>query len=158
MSARTLALMRHDYRFVSLWRVPASPGAVWEALERSLTPGPLRWWPFVSVVQAPDRPHPGANITLSVRSVFGYRLRIDLKIVDMAAPRRLIAVSTGDLAGRGSLDVTEDGQGSALTWTWEVETRRPWMRTTGPLLRPAFVLAHTLVMRRGERGFRSVVG
>lgn len=112
--------MRNDYRFVSLWRVPASRGAVWEALERSLVPGPLTWWPFVSVV-------------------------------------RLVAESTGDLVGRGSLDVTEDGPGSALTWTWEVETHRPWMRITGPLLRPVFVLAHTLVMRRGERGFRDTV-
>ncbi|MFN8086193.1 MAG: SRPBCC family protein [Microbacterium sp.] len=149
--------MRNDYRFVSLWRVLASRGAVWEALERSLVPGPLTWWPFVSVVQAPDRPRPGAHVALDVRSVFRYRLGIDLTIVEVEAPRRLVAESTGDLVGRGSLDVTEDGPGSALTWTWEVETHRPWMRITGPLLRPVFVLAHTLVMRRGDRGFRDTV-
>lgn len=126
-------------------------------LERSLVPGRLAWWPAVRVLAAPPHPRAGDRLALEVRSVFGYRLRLDLTIVDVAPPRRLVAVSAGDLAGRGSLEIARDEHGAALIWTWEVETRRAWMRITGPVLRPAFVVAHTLVMRRGERGFRGAI-
>jgi hypothetical protein len=154
--------MTAAYTFVSRWRAPATRERCWEVLSATLSPRdagcePAPWWPDVTIVEAPTRIEPGSVIRLDVRSPFGYRLRVRLELTRVDAPTSLAAVSEGDLRGEGTLDIVPAEEGSVLTWTWRVSVRRPWMRATGWLLRPLFVVAHTFVMRRGERGFARVL-
>lgn len=153
--------MRHDYAFVSRWHVAASPDRCWAVLEESLRSGVVPWWPAVRFEQvtadAGTALTPGDPIRLVVQSPIGYRLRITLTLTEVIAGRALAATSAGDLAGRGRLDLASADSGSELTWTWQVEVRKRWMRVVGPAVRPAFEAAHRAVMRRGERGLAAYV-
>lgn len=141
------------YAFVSRWTVPASCAECWALLERGLRPGPLPWWPAVRVEAAPRPPAEGGVVDLTVHSPVGYRLRVGLTLTEVTPPHVIAATSAGDLVGRGVLALSDGSAGALLTWTWEVEVRRPWMRRASPALRPVFEAAHRTVMRRGERGF-----
>lgn len=147
------------YSFVSRWRVPAPPSAVWDELEGMLRPGAGRsWWPGVRVPMAARRVGPGERIVFGVRSPLGYALLMRLEIVEVEPGRTIAAASDGDLRGAGRLTIDADGAaGSVVTFHWDVETRRPWMNATAFVLRPVFELAHAHVMGRGERGLRAVL-
>lgn len=149
--------MRHDYAFVSRWEVAATPERCWAELSRVLRSGGVTWWPAVRIIAAPPDPQPGGEIVLGVRSPLGYTLRVTLTLTEVVPARAIAVVSAGDLDGRGRLQLDEAPGGAVLTWTWEVTTRRRWMRVAGPALRPAFVAAHRAVMRRGERGFATQI-
>ncbi|MBN9214345.1 MAG: hypothetical protein ABS62_08435 [Microbacterium sp. SCN 70-200] len=149
--------MRHAYAFTSRWHIAATREQCWAGLADALHTGPISWWPAVRVATAPAEITPGAVVVLEVRSPLGYRLRVRLTIVAVDPPTRLEATSSGDLAGIGILTLTDVPGATTLTWTWQVEVRRRWMRATGAVLRPAFAAAHRAVMRRGEQGFAAYV-
>lgn len=151
-------MREHRYVFESCWSVPASPQRCWAAIERMLTPGGASWWPGISVSEFPGRLAAGEELALAVRSPFGYRLRVRLRLDDVVPVRRATAASTGDLVGTGLVEVDADGAGSRIVVRWDVQTRTPWMNRSAGVLRPVFVLAHSLVMRAGERGLRRAVG
>lgn len=151
--------MRHHYVFISRWIVPAPVERCWDLYEEALASGVVPWWPAVRVEPSVARPGVGDLVRLEVRSPWGYRLRVALTITEALAPVVLAATSIGDLTGRGRLELAPcavgarpAAEGAALVWRWEVELDRRWMRIASPVLRPAFVLAHGLVMRRGRRG------
>lgn len=146
------------YTFTSRWTVPAPPDRCWSAMIRMLRPGAPSWWPGVRVFAAPDALETGAVVVLGVRSPLGYRLRVRLVVDDVEEGRTVAASSTGDLRGTGRIAFTSVGEGAAsVVVDWDVETERPWMNATAPVLRPLFALAHGFVMRAGERGLRAAV-
>lgn len=122
-----------------------------------LRPGAVSWWRGVTVTQAPARLAAGEELSLSVRSPLGYRLRTRLRIASIEHGRSLVATSTGDLAGRGSIRVEPADGGAELVFTWDVRTTTRWMNATAFVLRPAFERAHATVMRRGEAGMRATL-
>jgi len=149
--------MDAPYAFESRWDVPAAPAQCWPLLERALQPGPS-WWPGVTVPDPPDRIEPGALLTFRVRSRLGYVLRMRLRITEVRSGVRIAAASTGDLEGRGSIDVAPGEAGRTLiTIRWQVVTRRRWMNATARVLRPVFVAAHGRVMRDGERALCATI-
>lgn len=120
-------------------------------LQRAMTPDGS-WWPGVTVPDPPARLAAGETLTFRVRSPLGYALRMRLRLTEVDPGRFVAASSTGDLAGRGSIEVAaEPGVGSVVVIRWEVETRRRWMNATARVLHPAFAWAHDRVMRTGER-------
>lgn len=148
-----------EYRFVSVWRIPAGSDAVWSELTRLLDAGASpTWWPAVTVVQAPPSLTVGGRLTFRVRSPLGYALVVRMTITGLDVRRRLDVSSVGDLDGTGSLTIAESApRRTSLTWTWEVWTRKRWMNATGAVLGPAFRLAHERVMQQGERGLRTAL-
>lgn len=149
--------MRHGYAFESEWAVEASPSQCWAVLERALRDRSPSWWPALHVAAVPAELRIGDEVVLEVRSPLGYRLRVVLTITELRRPWAIAASSIGDLAGRGRLDLVEAPTGTVLTWLWQVEPTRRWMRVAGVVLRPAFAAAHAVVMRRGGRGFAAAV-
>lgn len=153
--------MRRGYDFTSRWVVPASVERCWALCEQSLVSGEVPWWPSVRIVPGARAPAVGDVRHLEVRSPWGYRLRVALTVTEVRPPHLLAATSTGDLVGIGRLAIAarpgSPADGAELTWIWRVELARRWMRLAAPVLRPAFVAAHRLVMRRGERGLRAAL-
>lgn len=148
-----------DYSFRTRWTVAAPPAACWAAIERLVTgdgsnTAAGEWWRALRIERPAAALARGARFAMSVRAPFGYRLRATLRITELEAGRTATAQSTGDLAGHGRIEVAPQGSGSAIRIAWDVTVGRRWMRVTGPVLRPAFVLAHWWVMRAGERGIR----
>lgn len=142
------------YAFTSRWVIDADPARCWGEIERMLRPGAVTGWPGVRVVQAPRAVRAGESIRLAVRSPLGYRLRVDLALGEVDAPRVLAARSAGDLRGEGRVELHPRGAATEVRFTWNVETTLVWMNRAAPVLRPVFAAAHAVVMRAGERAMR----
>jgi hypothetical protein len=141
------------YRFVTTWRFEAPAGAVWEALREP--EGYPRWWPGVEEVEllAPGEPDgAGKHVRITLRSRLPYRLRFEVVGLAVRAPDRVLVASRGELDGIGRWTIRQDGDVATATYRWDVATRKPWMNLVGPLLRPAFVWNHHVVMRWGAEG------
>ncbi|WP_375003652.1 hypothetical protein [Aeromicrobium sp. CTD01-1L150] len=138
--------------FRSSWRFDVPRRELWQVFEELVdAPDPFIWWPGLHVV---DRD--GDEIELEARSVLAYRLRFRLHGLTASAPEQISFLCDGDLRGRAAASLIEHGSdASSALIDWTVTVRRPWMRRTLPLLRPAFIGAHHHMMRRGRLGLRA---
>lgn len=139
------------YRFRSVWRLPRSREDLWDEIESLLrSQNPVPWWGAVTAVASrPD------GYDLVARSCVGYRLRFTLHDLDLDRPTAMTFRSRGDLVGQAALAFADDGADrTRVTIDWRVDVTVDWMRRTEWMLRPVFVLAHTVIMASGERRLR----
>ena len=147
--------MPSDYALVSRWTVPVGLDALWDVVEELLaTDDPLVWWPAVRTVA-----YDNGRLRVHVSSGLGYGLDVVLDDLEARRPSTLTFSARGDLRGAGMVRFVPVSQaGTMLEIDWRVAADRRWMRWTGWLLRPVFVLGHRLVMRRGEARLRAWLG
>jgi hypothetical protein len=140
------------YRFHGTWRLPAEPRAVFAALA-ALDSYPA-WWPQVRCAQ----PRDVDTCAITIRSVLPLTLRFEAhrQRRDDAAGV-LQAGLTGDLVGYSRWTVVPQAVGSAALFEEHVELRHP-VAGRLPVLRPALVANHAVMMRRGEAGLRAWLG
>jgi hypothetical protein len=150
---------------ISRWRMTCSSQPVWELLT-DLQRWP-QWWPHVSQVRLLQRApvgEAGTRAAFTWRSPIGYRFTIDVLNTrrERAADGHceIEGRSSGDLLGQG-LWVLDPVPCSSLapavqevdvTYRYEVELGRRWMRVAAPLLRLVFKWSHFRVMEAGARG------
>jgi hypothetical protein len=141
-----------DYALVSRWPIAVGRAQLWEVLDELLaSDDPFVWWPAVQVSD-----YDGTSMEARVASPLGYTLSFTLTDLRTQRPDSLQFASTGDLRGSGTASFIAAGPDTCvIEIDWRVATRRPWMRRTGWLLRPVFVLGHHLVMRQGRRNLAS---
>lgn len=135
------------FHFDNLWRVNASPAAVWQVLTR-VEAWP-QWWPGLPVAEpADDTVAPGSRAHLLVTSPIGLSLDFDIELRDIRTERFAGFTATGDLRGVGEWSLSRNGPITTIESTWCVTTTRRSIR----LLRPLAARLHDSVMRAGERG------
>lgn len=138
------------YRFVDHWRVPGTPGAVYDLLSRPRD-YPCWWGDAFLAGTGDDGPAaPGKRARVVTRGWLPYRLRWELVCVEASAPHLLVSQVHGDFEGTGTWVITADGDGTHATLTWAVEVRKPLIRHAPAVLRPLFAWNHRWAMRRGE--------
>lgn len=143
---------------ISRWRLSCPTHRAW-SLITDLESWP-EWWPHVKRVrmlhQAPVG-ETGTHVALTWRSVLGYGFTID--VVNTRRERsadghcEIEGRSAGDLLGHGLwvLDPVSAREVD-VTYRYEVELNKPWMRALAPVLRAVFAWNHFAVMRAGARG------
>ncbi len=152
---------------ISRWRMSCPSQQIWELLT-DLENWP-NWWPQVSRVQVLHRApigEAGTRAALTWRSPLGYRFTIEVRNTRRERSAdghcEIEGHSSGDLLGQGLwvLDPVPCSSASAsasapqvdVTYRYEVELGRRWMRLTAPLLRLLFKWSHFAVMEAGARG------
>jgi len=145
---------------ISRWRLQTTRERLWELLINPVNwPD---WWPHlasVSHLANGDRDGIGSQHAFLWRSGLGYLLRIVMTTRRVERLRELEAAASGDLRGIG-LWLIEEASADAvsLTYRWDVELSKPWMRLWVPLLRPIFAWRHFAVMACGARGMARQLG
>lgn len=149
---------------ISRWRLACQPHEVWQLLTQ-LEHWPS-WWPYVRRVRVLHHPAQGVAGTraeLAWGSALGYGIK--LHVLTTRSERgadgggELEGKASGDLHGRGLWLVEPvSAQEVDVTYRWEVELHKPWMRRLTPLLRGAFAWNHFIVMRAGARGMAKRLG
>lgn len=141
----------NDYRFRSLWAVRATTARVFDALV-DLASYP-RWWPDIRDVTRVD----DDTAEVTCRSVLPYALTFRLhRAEEDAAAGRMRVDMTGDLEGYvQGVVVRHSVAGALLDISQRVVVNKPLLRTLAPVARPLFRANHTLMMWRGQRGFRA---
>jgi hypothetical protein len=81
-----------------------------------------------------------------------------MRITGVERPHRMDGEANGELAGRGSWRLYEDGEGTAVLFEWRVQTTRWWMNLLAPIARPVFRWNHDRLMRAGGRGLARQLG
>ena len=137
----------NHYRFVSTWRLGASPADVYQVLHDTES-YPL-WWPEVRAVRRLDE----RRSELVVRSVLPY----DLVFVTEEARQDpaagvLEARMSGDLEGFSRWTITPTGDGTRAVFEEQVDARKELLRKLALVARPAFRANHALMMHHGRRG------
>ncbi|MEV5014820.1 SRPBCC family protein [Streptomyces sp. NPDC053780] len=137
----------NQYRFRSLWTLPAPAPDVYRALER-IEDYP-RWWPQVREVTRLD----DTSGLLRFRSLFPYDLTATLYQGHRDPAAGVLEVAMrGDMEGWARWTVTPHGSGTLARYDQEVEVRKPLLRRLAVPGRPLFRANHRLMMRAGRRG------
>jgi hypothetical protein len=141
--------MSSPHVFHSLWRLAASPDAVYDAL-RDVGSYPT-WWPQVRRARQLD----DTSGELRCRSLLPYELVFVIhRDIEDATARVLQAHLTGDLDGTSRWTVTADGSGALAEFDQDVVVRKGLVQRSGLIARPALRFNHDVMMQVGERGLR----
>ncbi len=148
-----------EYRFVTVWRIEAPIDAVWEAIYRSER-WPTWWKSVTQVVEiAPGDEHGVGSVRRYFwKSRLPYTLLFELQVTRVQGPVALEGVSRGELAGRGTWNLSAAGPVTTVRNTWEVRTTKAWMNLLAPLARPLFAWNHAYSMRQGGEGLARLLG
>ncbi|MFO0910576.1 MAG: SRPBCC family protein [Isosphaeraceae bacterium] len=143
-----------EYRFVTVWMIPAPAQQVWDAL---MAPEQyVEWWPsFVEYRPlTPGLTGVGARAERVVRGKLPYSLRYETVTTAIDPPREVAYRAIGDLDGEGRflVEPSDEPGTTKVTFHWNVRTTGVVMNLLAPLLRPLFAWNHNQVMAEGERG------
>jgi uncharacterized protein YndB with AHSA1/START domain len=111
-----------------------------------------QWWPSVrrsELVTAGDGSGIGHHTSHEIRGPLGYRMRFDLKALEMEYPRRARYLVRGDLIGTATYLLEPTEGGTLVRFLWNVSTTKRWMTVLGPITRAIFLRSHSAVMREG---------
>lgn len=146
------------YEFVDDWYVRAPIAEVFRHIADPRTFP--RWWPAYSAIEilpGTEPPAAGSRSRLTVRSPFGYRLRLDVETIESEPPRRCLTVSRGDLAGTGLWELEERDGATHARWTWIVESNHPLLNALEPVAKKLFEWSHRYVSGQGHRGLKRLL-
>jgi hypothetical protein len=146
-TGQTLSMDWTNYRFRSLWALPAPPAAVYAVLEQP--EGYPRWWRQVREVTRLD----DTTGVIRIRSLLPYDMTFTAREVrhDPAAGV-LQAVLSGDIDGWARWTVTAHGSGTLARYDQAVDVNKPLLRRFAVPGRPVFRANHWLMMRSGRQG------
>jgi hypothetical protein len=128
-----------------------SPDELWAAMRR--VDAYRGWWPWLRSFDAAALA-PGEVWTAVVQPPLPYRLRFDLHLDEVLAPRIVTAVVAGDIEGSARLEITPTAVGSELHFTSELSPTNPVLRTVAQMARPVVRFGHDWVLDTGLRQFR----
>jgi hypothetical protein len=106
------------------------------------------WWPFLVEFDPPPLEQGGTALAV-VRAPAGYRLRLDLTLAEVDAPRHVAIDVTGDIVGRSTVDVAPADDGSRCRLAWSLAPDRQLLRFLGFFARPILVHGHDWILDEG---------
>jgi hypothetical protein len=146
------------YSFVTRWRVDAPPEQVFEVI-RTYAAWPS-WWPSIAEarqIRSGDANGTGETVEFTFRTKLPYTLRFMMTTTNVQSPAELDGRAEGELAGTGRWRLAADGDGTRVTYYWDVSTTRWWMNLLAPVARPVFKWNHDQVMEDGRRGLERLL-
>ncbi len=130
------------------WRSSQPHEHVWATvLDFSAYPS---WWPFLISFEPPPLAR-GATTRAVVRAPAGYRLRLDLELTEVEAPRRVVIAVGGDVIGESTVTVASVDSGSEVGLHWSLAPRRRLLRALGVVAGPVLVQGHDRILDDGFR-------
>lgn len=147
----------------STWHLPGTPKDVWAIIADVGMSWPS-WWPDCSFAAPLIRTKPESNSQedilkattsyLNFKAVLGYTLTISIHPIMVVTPTEIEFDAGGHLEGTGRVTLSPEADGAAtrMDIEWRVRPTQRWMSRLTPIAAPVFTAAHTLMMRRGEKG------
>ena len=140
------------YSFITHWHFRAPIERVWAALN---TPERYpEWWPCIVEYRklTPELTGVGARAERVVKGRLPYVLRYRTTVTRHEPPREIAYDAEGELTGKGRFVLETEGDGTHVTFYWDVCTTGVMMNLLAPLLKWLFAWNHNWVMDQGEKG------
>ncbi len=96
----------------------------------------------------------GKVVSLHVKGWLPYKLRWSFRVTESHAPHGFSIEAWGDLNGRGTWTLVQDGPYVNVHYDWRINADRPLLRYLSFALKPLFASNHRWAMARGEEGIR----
>jgi len=143
-----------SFDLTSHWRIPASTEQVWQALTHPLAwPD---WWPYVREVRLQhegDKDGLGSIHFIRWATRLPYEIAFEVETVEVKPRKKLRGLARGELEGQGTWLLEAEGKAAThVTYLWQVNLGKAWMRLGVPLLAPVFRWNHNALMAAGEAG------
>ncbi len=148
------------YHFVTVLRLSADRERVWEELQHpERWPAWWRWLRDCEVLNQGGEHSLGARYRYAFGTALPYTLSFETEIISVERPRQLKGRASGELEGFGlwQLEPVAEG-GTDVTYSWLVETTKPWMNVLAPVGRPAFSWNHDVLMKDFAKGLARATG
>lgn len=140
-----------DVRSDRRYRFAVTPEQLWAVLDRT---GDYRnWWPWLRRLDGATL-EPGARWACVVQPPLPYVLRFTLAIVEVDAPRSVVAAVDGDLTGDARIDLTTTDGGTELRLVSRLAPTNVVLRSVARLAAPVARFGHDWVLDTGVRQFR----
>lgn len=143
----------HDYHFVTHWTVQGKVDDVYRILKNA-TDYP-RWWGdcYVSVTEEMPVDEKGLNGSYKIVNCgkLPYTLTWYSSVHSFEEPTSFTITASGELAGKGRWQFTQQGDTVDILFYWDVTLGKPWLRLLSFLLKPILISNHNWVMERGEQ-------
>lgn len=127
------------------------PAELWEAMAR--VEAYRQWWPWLRHFDGVSLGE-GEVWSAVVQPPLPYRLRFEIHLGNVQAPRRASAVITGDIEGVARLEVTAADEGSELHIVSELAPTSSLLRAVAQVAAPMVRFGHEWVLDTGLRQFR----
>jgi uncharacterized protein YndB with AHSA1/START domain len=148
-----------DYAFLTVWSVTAPIEQVWEVITGAAEyPA---WFPYVTEaqeIQPGDDTGIGSITRSRWRTALPYGFVFDSRVTRVEKPNLLELAASGDLAGTGRWELSEDDGVTTVRYYWTVRLAKSWMNLLAPLARPAFGWNHAVLMNAGGEGLARRLG
>ncbi len=128
-----------------------SPEELWDAMVR--VDAYRGWWPWLRSFDAVALA-PGEVWTAVVQPPLPYRVRFDIRLGEVEAPRLASAEVSGDIEGTARIEIQPAGGGSELHFTSELAPTNAVLRTVARMAQPLVRFGHEWVLDTGLRQFR----
>jgi uncharacterized protein YndB with AHSA1/START domain len=148
-----------DYKFTTVWRVPAPQQKVWDLILNS-DQWP-NWWRGVEKVEKlkdGDRNSVGALFRYTWKSKLPYRLIFEMETTRVEPISLIEGRAIGELRGFGRWTLSHEAGVTTARYDWQVETTKAWMNLLAPIARPFFSWNHDVVMGWGGEGLAKQLG
>jgi hypothetical protein len=148
-----IAVTSQQFNLVTQWRVKSPLKPVWDEIVRP-DDWP-QWWRAikrVEMLREGDADGVGAERRLTWRTALPYDVTFEMRSIRIEPMSVIEGRATGELQGLGRWTFDVDGPTTLVRYDWRVDVTKPWMRTFAPVLRPAFVWNHGVVMGWGYEG------
>lgn len=139
------------FRFDGRWSFSATPDDLWRAF--SETERFPEWWPWLRTLDSAGLVA-GTVSRCVIRAPVPYVLTLEIAMLEVVAPRLVVAAVSGDLEGPARLEVTARPGGSEARMSWELEARTPLLKAAALLFRPVLDWGQSWVVDTGLRQFR----
>jgi polyketide cyclase/dehydrase/lipid transport protein len=141
-----------EYRFLTRWRVRATPQEVADILADA--PALARWWPSVyldvkELSPGDPKTHVGRVIDLYTKGWLPYTVRWKFTVTESNPPLGFSLRAEGDFEGTGVWTITQDGDYTEATYDWRIAAYKPLLRYGSFVMRPIFGANHRWAMARG---------
>jgi hypothetical protein len=128
-----------------------TPDDLWTAMVR--VDAYQEWWPWLRHFEA-GALESGATWSAVVQPPLPYRLRFDLHLGEVEAPRLVTADVTGDITGSARLEISSTPTGSELHLISALAPTNTLLRAVTQVAGPIAHFGHEWVLDTGLRQFR----
>ncbi|MFD1021023.1 hypothetical protein [Thalassobacillus hwangdonensis] len=141
----------NQYEMRKTWKVKGNRDELFEILTNAVDYP--RWWPslFLDIEDTGVVKEAGGNM-YALRSTGGWfpaTLQWNLVNVNESTPYRVSVRACGDVTGRGTWKLTEDGEYVNVELLWILEADKPLLKYLSFILKPVFMANFHWCMKRG---------
>lgn len=137
-------MSKNEYQFITKWKVNATSEEVFDIL--SDAEALVDWWPsvYIDVNKVEDK-----KFNIYSKGFLPYTLRWQMIAEKVEFPNKIEISSIGDFEGKGTWDISQEGNITNITFDWKISAEKPLLKKWSFLLKPIFSLNHRWAMSKG---------